>query len=120
LDRAAVEAVRRAAQLGVVHAVPDLDTAGPVLASAAARVRLRHPALQVVTVAVEGGAVRALTRESGYAALTVVGTRGLGRIAGFLLGAVGPRLARQARGPLLVVGATGGRSADTYAVVRRG
>ncbi len=44
LDRACEEAVLRGAVLDIVYAVPDLDEAGPVLASAASRVRDRHPA----------------------------------------------------------------------------
>ncbi|MFJ9704867.1 universal stress protein [Streptomyces sp. NPDC101234] len=103
LDLAADEAVRRAAGLHIVYAVPDRDEAPPVLASAAARVRARHPRLPVVTSAVESGAVEALDHESERAALTVVGTRGLGGVTGRLAGAVSLRLAAQTRVPLLVV-----------------
>lgn len=103
LDLAADEAARRRTALQVVYAVPDRDEAGPVLASAASRVRERHPGLPVVTTAAEGRAVRALTRESEDAVLTVVGTRGLGGFAGLLSGAVSARLAAHVRGPLLVV-----------------
>ncbi|MCD7442300.1 universal stress protein [Streptomyces lincolnensis] len=103
LDRAAEEAVRRGAVLRVVYAVPDRDEAGPVLASAAARARARHPGLRVVTAAVQGGPVEALTRESGDAALTVVGTRGFNAVSGLMFGSVSLRLAVHARGPLMVV-----------------
>ncbi|MDQ0779931.1 nucleotide-binding universal stress UspA family protein [Streptomyces aurantiacus] len=103
LDRAAEDAVRRDAVLRVVYAVFDPDEAGPVLASAAARVRARHPGLRVVTRAVRSGPVPALVRESEDAALTVVGTRGLNAIAGRMLGSVSLRLAAHARGPLMVV-----------------
>lgn len=103
LDRAAGEAVRRGAALHIVYAVPDRDAAGPVLASAASRVRERHPRLPVVTAAAEGGAVRALARESEGAALTVVGTRGFGGLTGLLFGSVSLRLAALAHSPLLVV-----------------
>lgn len=103
LDLAADEATRREAALHVVYAVPDRDEAGPVLASAASRVHERHPAVKVVPTAVEGDAARALTRESADAALTVVGTRGLGGVAGLVLGSVSLRLATHTRGPLLVV-----------------
>ncbi|MEU9188883.1 universal stress protein [Streptomyces sp. NPDC048484] len=103
LDRAAEDAVRRDTVLRVVYAVSDPDEAGPVLESAAARVRARHPGLRVVTKAVRGGVVQALTRESQDAALTVVGTRGLNSIAGLMFGSVSLRLAVHARGPLLVV-----------------
>ncbi|ELS54706.1 universal stress protein [Streptomyces viridochromogenes] len=103
LDQAADEAARRGAALRVVYAVPDRDEAGPVLASAASRVRERHPAVPVETRAEEDGAVRALVRESADAVLTVVGTRGLGAFAGLVAGAVSLRLLAQVNGPLLVV-----------------
>ncbi|KUL21257.1 stress-inducible protein [Streptomyces regalis] len=103
LDWASAEAARRDAELRVVYAVSDRDEAGPVLASAAARVRERHPALSVVTEAAAGGAARALVRESEGADLTVVGTRGLGGVTGLLAGSVSLRLAAHVHGPLLVV-----------------
>ncbi|WP_327426091.1 universal stress protein [Streptomyces sp. NBC_01236] len=103
LDRAAEEAVLRGARLDIVYAVPDLDEAGPVLASAAARLRERHPGLPVTTSAFEGGPVQALAQLGQDAELTVVGTRGLGGIGGLLFGSVSLRLAAHMRGPLLVV-----------------
>ncbi|MEU8756795.1 universal stress protein [Streptomyces chartreusis] len=103
LDWASDEAARRAAALRVVHAVPDRDEAEPVLASAAARVRERHPDLSVEVKAMEGGTVRALLRESEGSELTVVGTRGLGGVAALLAGSVSLRLAAHVHGPLLVV-----------------
>ncbi|MFJ9631848.1 universal stress protein [Streptomyces sp. NPDC101175] len=103
LDRAADEAARRRAELRVVYAVSDRDEAGPILASAVTRVHERHPDLRVMTKSVEGPAAKVLTEESGRAALTVVGTRGLGGVAGTLLGSVSLRLAAHAHGPLMVV-----------------
>ncbi|KAF5990756.1 stress-inducible protein [Streptomyces sp. WAC00263] len=103
LDRAAEEAARRGAVLDIVYAVPDLDVAGPVLASAALRMRERHPGLPVTATAAEGSPVQALARHGRDAALTVVDTRGLGGLAGLLLGSVSLRLAAHARSPLLVV-----------------
>ncbi|MDX3458903.1 universal stress protein [Streptomyces sp. ME02-8801-2C] len=103
LDWAAAEAARRGATLRIVYAVPDRDEAGPVLASAAARIRAHHPDLPLVTTSAQGGAVRALTRESEGAALTVVGTRGFGGFTGTLFGSVSLRLASHTHSPLLVV-----------------
>ncbi|MER7101733.1 universal stress protein [Streptomyces humidus] len=103
LDWAAAEAERHGVALRVLYAVADRDEAAPVLRSAASRTRRRHPGLPVTTVAVEGGAVHALARESAGADLTVVGTRGLGALTGTAFGSVGTRLAALARGPLLVV-----------------
>jgi len=103
LDWASDEAARRGAALRVVHAVPDRDEAEPVLASAAVRVRERHPDLSVEVKAMAGGTVRALLRESEGSELTVVGTRGLGGVAALLAGSVSLRLAAHVHGPLLVV-----------------
>jgi len=103
LDWAADEAARRDAALHIVYAVSDRDGAGPVLASAASRVRDRHPGLPVVVTAAEGSAVRELARESEGAALTVVGTRGLGGLTGTLAGSVSLRLAAHTHSPLLIV-----------------
>jgi len=103
LDWAAEEAERRGATLHILYAVADQDESGPVLAAAAARIRDHHPGLPVVTGAAEGTAVPALVRESEGAALTVVGTRGLGRVTGTLFGSVSLRLAGHTHSPLLVV-----------------
>ncbi|MEU3282165.1 universal stress protein [Streptomyces antibioticus] len=103
LDAAAEEATRYGTTLRVVYAVADRDESGPVLASAAARARDRHPGLPVETRGVEGGAVRVLARESESAVLTVVGTRGFGNVSGLLAGSVSWRLAARVHGPLLVV-----------------
>ncbi|MEU9239654.1 universal stress protein [Streptomyces sp. NPDC048385] len=103
LDRAAAEAVRHGVTLRVLYAVPDRDEAEPVLGYAVSRLSERWPGLSVETVAAEGGVVHALARESEGAALTVVGTRGLGTVAGSAFGSVSLRLAALVRGPLLVV-----------------
>ena len=103
LDLAAEEASRRGATLRVVHAVPDRDEAAPTLAAAAERIRERHPRLPFVTLPVQDGTVRALAREAADAALTVVGTRGMGGVGGTLFGSVSLRLAAHTHGPLLVV-----------------
>ncbi|MFF3404684.1 universal stress protein [Streptomyces sp. NPDC002742] len=103
LDWAAAEAVRHGTGLRVLYAVPDRDEAAPVLNHAVSRTRARYPELVVETAATEEGVVRSLARESATAALTVVGTRGLGALTGPALGSVSLRLAVLARGPLLVV-----------------
>ncbi|MER5826807.1 universal stress protein, partial [Streptomyces mirabilis] len=63
----------------------------------------RHPGLPVTASAFEGGPVQALAQHGRGAELTVVGTRGLGGVAGLLFGSVSLRLAARTRGPLLVV-----------------
>jgi len=103
LDWAADEAVRRDIALRIVYAAPEQDETGPILASAASRIRAHHRGLPVETVSAEGGAVAALVRESKGAAVTVVGSRGLGGFTGVLFGSVSLRLAAHTHGPLLVV-----------------
>ncbi|MFF7265033.1 universal stress protein [Streptomyces sp. NPDC008159] len=103
LDRAADEAALRGVGLEIVHVVADLDEAGPVLASAAARVRARRPGTAVTTVPVQGHSAGALAERGRRAALTVVGCRDLGGILGAVVGSVSARLAAHAPGPLLVV-----------------
>ncbi|MFF4507348.1 universal stress protein [Streptomyces sp. NPDC001401] len=103
LDWAAEEAVRRGVALRIVYAAPEQDEAGPILISAASRIRAHHHDLPVETVSAEGGAVAALVRESDGAAVTVVGSRGLGGVTGVLFGSVSLRLAAHIRSPLLVV-----------------
>jgi nucleotide-binding universal stress UspA family protein len=103
LDWAAGEAVRHGTALRVLYAVSDRDEAAPVLGYAVSRTHARHPDLVVETVVAEGGAVRALARESAVAALTVVGTRGPGALTGSAFGSVSLRLAALTQGPLLVV-----------------
>jgi nucleotide-binding universal stress UspA family protein len=103
LDVAADEAAHRGCALRVVYAVSDRDEAAPILNYAAERVAARHPGVPVETEAPECGVVRALVRAGESAALVVVGHRDLGRIAGLVLGSVGPRLAASTRAPLLVV-----------------
>src|SRR4051794_23095308 len=93
LDRAAEEAAVRGAVLHIVYAVPDLDEAGPVLASAVSRVRARHPSLPVTAVPAVGHPAQVLAALGRSAVLTVVGTRGLGGVTGLLFGSVSMRLA---------------------------
>ncbi|WP_329138399.1 universal stress protein [Streptomyces sp. NBC_01476] len=103
LDRAVQEAALRGAALEIVYAVPDIDDAGPVPASAVARARRRCPGLEVGAVPVAGDAVDALTARGRDAVLTVVGSRDPGGLTRLPAGSVGLRLAAHSRGPLLVV-----------------
>ncbi|MGW3942756.1 universal stress protein [Streptomyces phaeochromogenes] len=103
LDLAADEAALRTTPLEIVYAVPDVDEAGPVLASAVSRVAYRHPGLPVVAVPIDGHPAAVLAERGREAALTVVGRRSPGGLAGTVLGSVSRRLAVHAHGPLLVV-----------------
>lgn len=104
-DAAAEEAARRSVPLEIVYAVPDLDVAGPVLATAAARVRAHHPGLSIRLAAVDADPAEALARKGKRAALTVVGTRALGGLAALASRSVARRLVERIHCPLLVVGA---------------
>ncbi|WP_405657273.1 universal stress protein [Streptomyces sp. NBC_00079] len=103
LDWAAEEAVRRGVTLRIVYAAPERDEAEPILASAVSRIRAHHRDLPVESVSAEGGAVAALVQESKGAAVTVVGSRGLGGLTGVLFGSASLRLAAHTHGPLVVV-----------------
>ncbi|MBQ0988207.1 universal stress protein [Streptomyces sp. F63] len=118
LDMAAREAEHCGALLEIVHAVPALDQAGPVLESAVRRVMERHPGLPVTGTPVVGDPAKALVRRGRNAVLTVVGHRGHGGAAGLLLGSVSLRVAAGAHGPLLVV--RGSRLPDERRPERRG
>ncbi|MFI2648108.1 universal stress protein [Micromonospora fulviviridis] len=117
---AADEAVRRDADLVLVHVRPperggtvpertaEAEAAGQaesaeLLAGAAARIRADHPVLSVVERPVRAASPeQALVEASGEAALVVVGSRGRGGFAGLLLGSVSQALVQHAHCPVLV------------------
>ncbi|WP_255609954.1 universal stress protein [Micromonospora sp. PLK6-60] len=113
---AADEAVRRDADLVLVHVRPtERDASTPedtaageaesaeLLAAAEARIRSDHPVLTVLRRPVPGDSPeRALVEASGEAALLVVGSRGRGGFAGMLLGSVSQALVQHAHCPVLV------------------
>ncbi|MEU5643863.1 universal stress protein [Streptomyces milbemycinicus] len=121
LDRAVGEAQRRQSTLEIVHAWPwaqtdpvsfgvvteahqtPVEIARTVLRLAVARVAEQAPELRVVPTLTAQDAVPELLRIGKDAALTVIGTRGLGGFTGLLLGSVGLRLAAHTSRPLLVV-----------------
>ncbi|MFF9403545.1 universal stress protein [Streptomyces sp. NPDC014744] len=124
LDWAAGEASRSALPLRVVHASlweryegvrPTFDTGRPaeqvlaehLTASAEERARLLHATVRVGAEVVPESAVSALERESGRAAMVVLGSRGRGRIAGMLLGSVSLGLAGRSHCPVVVIPAAG-------------
>lgn len=120
LDWATEEASRSALPLRVVHASlweryevvrPTFDTGRPaeqiltehLTASAEERARLLHAEVRVAAEVVPESVVSALERESGRAAMVVLGSRGRGRIAGMLLGSVGLGLAGRSHCPVVVI-----------------
>ncbi|MFF5438932.1 universal stress protein [Streptomyces achromogenes] len=115
LDWAAREAVRRGLPLRVVHAwryaealaAADRDTQHGWVAQgvegAVRSVAERHPGLAVTTDLVEGGAAEALAEAAAGAELLVLGSRGHGRVVGFLLGSVGQAVVAEAVRPVVLV-----------------
>ncbi|MFF8731060.1 universal stress protein [Streptomyces sp. NPDC015171] len=115
LDWAAREAVRRGLPLRVVHAwryaealpTADRDTQrGWVSEGTTEAVRTvaeRHAGLTVTTDVVEGGAAHALAEAAAGAEMLVLGSRGHGRVVGFLLGSVGQQVIAEAARPVVLV-----------------
>ncbi|MET7752084.1 universal stress protein [Micromonospora sp. NPDC005367] len=117
---AAEEAVRRGAELVLVHVTggDHADAVGardpraggptppedePLLATAVAAARVEHPDLTVTGRTVRAAsAEQALIEASRDAALVVVGTRGRGGFTGMLLGSVSQALVQHAHCPVLV------------------
>ncbi|MFJ5558620.1 universal stress protein [Streptomyces sp. NPDC093250] len=118
LNWAAREAVRRGLPLRVVHAWRfeaggDAVDAGDratqeqwvrdAVGEAARTVRGRHPELALTTDVLEGDAVETLTGVAADAEMLVLGSRGHGRIMGFLVGSVGQQVIVDARRPVVFV-----------------
>ncbi|MBW8481376.1 universal stress protein [Actinomadura parmotrematis] len=100
---------------GVPFVPPSKDgssllTSGEGVVSAARRLALeRRPRVRVTTEVADAAPVDAFRELSRTAALTVLGSRGLGGFTGMLLGSVGRRVAGQADGPVVVVRGDGTR-----------
>ncbi len=74
-----------------------------ILEEAVAPVRSAHPGITIETEALEGYAARVLVDRSEGAELLVVGSRGHGEVAGFLLGSVSAHCVSHAHCPVVVV-----------------
>ncbi|MGW3043993.1 universal stress protein [Kitasatospora sp. NPDC001159] len=118
---AAEEAVRRGADLRILHAWPWLNTeyaegslAGDLrpaalraLADTAERIRRAHPGLSIETAEVGDDPADALVAAAKGQELLVLGSRGLGGFAGLLVGSVGLAVAARVGIPLVLVRADG-------------
>ncbi|GAA0712390.1 universal stress protein [Streptomyces thermocarboxydus] len=125
---AAREAVRRDLPLRVVHAWrfqahDALDTGDRAAQAQWAReaaeeavraVRERHGGLDVTTDVLEGDAVETLTAAAADAGMLVLGSRGHGRLMGFLVGSVGQQVIVDAERPVVFVRA-GDKASDEVA-----
>ena len=118
--QAAEEAALHGVGLHIVHALalPPLQAAGTktyeavrdalheeaegYLSEAESRARAIAPGIEVSSAVVAGEALRVLVGLSRSASLLAVGSRGLGRFTGLLLGSVALHVAAHARCPVLV------------------
>lgn len=109
---AAAEAHRRQETLHIVHAGPapdptrgtDVRAQSRAVVDDCARAALHaHPSLTVRQRFVPGPAAPVLLRLAQNKALLVIGSRGRGAVAGFLLGSVSRALIANAASPLIVV-----------------
>lgn len=114
VDWAADEAAGAGTALHILYTFPalpdgtvstsDVDELGArITEQSLARARARHPDLEVTTETLLDDPASALVRASHSASVVVVGARGLGRIAGRLLGSVSQKVAAHAQGVVVVV-----------------
>ncbi|MFE7806750.1 universal stress protein [Streptomyces sp. NPDC057430] len=125
---AAEEALLRGVGLRLVHAKEPAPEAvlsreseeawaEEMLERAAAGLRERRPGLSVTTQMLATGPVPALVAAAAESELLVLGSRGLGAVAGYLLGSVGLTVAGAVERPVVLVRAVGGASTPTGPVV---
>ncbi|MFE0514340.1 universal stress protein [Streptomyces sp. NPDC058964] len=124
---AAREAVMHEVALRVVHAgeqqpysyipfaaepvpPPGADRTAHLLAEAQTRLAHRHSGLLVRADRIAGQPVPALVAAAREAELLVLGSRGLGRVAGVLLGSVASAVVARAQRPVVLVRASDGES----------
>lgn len=79
------------------------DAGEAVLADTAQQIRVSHPELDVTAKLIEADPRPTLVRLSEHATLTVVGTRGGGRIPEVILGSVALHVAAHGRSPVAVI-----------------
>ncbi|MGW0117919.1 universal stress protein [Streptomyces sp. NPDC003327] len=126
---AATEAVLREVPLRIVHVdewpnAPEIpspyarthaERARGLLRDAAADARKEHPGLEVSTERVQGRAAEVMTAAANEADLTVLGSRGLGGVLGFVVGSVSLSVVGAARQPVALVRVKGERPTPSRA-----
>ncbi|MFE3389957.1 universal stress protein [Streptomyces anulatus] len=114
---AAYEAALRGVPLHLVHVeewpvtpeIPQTFTQSLVeryealLRDTADRARRDHPGLEVTAELLQGRAIDELTRAANEAEVTALGSRGLGRLLGFLIGSVSLGVVAKTRSPVVLV-----------------
>ncbi|MFF8991414.1 universal stress protein [Streptomyces sp. NPDC014983] len=123
VEWAAREAALRDLPLRILHvrepeAGLDADAAAAeewarTVRESAAGLRLRHPAIEVVTDQVTGDPATALAEAADGAELLALGSRGLGRLGGFLIGSAGLSVIAHTTRPVVLVRA-GEQAADEH------
>ncbi len=113
VEWAADEAVGQGTGLHILYSFPILPDGFPavqleelgteITGRARQRALARQPELEVTTQTVVSDPATALVRASATARVLVVGARGLGRIAGRLLGSVSQKVAAHGQGVIVVV-----------------
>ncbi|MEU8523281.1 universal stress protein [Streptomyces sp. NBC_01216] len=128
---AAAEAASRRMPLRLVHvaewpSTPEVpapygravdERAGRLLRVAADRARRDHPGLEVVTERARGRVAEELTAAADEADLTVLGSRGLGGVWGFVVGSVSLSVVGSARRPVVLVRADDGHVVSEDGIV---
>ncbi|GAB2909279.1 universal stress protein [Streptomyces heilongjiangensis] len=102
-DWAADEAVRHDVPLHVLHAAGRDEEQVDVVGRTAERVRARAPSVRLSTEVLREDAAAALVDKGRDAFALVLGSRGLGDLAGMLLGSVSLAVAARAHCPVVVV-----------------
>ncbi|MFI9617150.1 universal stress protein [Streptomyces sp. NPDC052023] len=103
VDWAADEAARHGVPLHLLHAAARDDEASDVIDSASERVRACAPAVRLSSQVLREDATAALVDKGRNAFALVLGSRGLGDLAGMLLGSVSLAVAARADCPVVVV-----------------
>lgn len=91
------------AEVPVLSAASPVERYGSLLPATADRVRDDHPGLDVTTEMARGRAPAELTAAADESEVTVLGSRGLGGVVGFLIGSVSLAVVGRARRPVVLV-----------------
>jgi nucleotide-binding universal stress UspA family protein len=106
-----------ASMAGVAVSTPDPEWSARLLSDARAALTRRHPGLLIAADRLSGEPTAALVAAATDADTLVLGSRGLGRTVGFLLGSVSQTVVARARRPVVLIrpGADGEREGDSPA-----